>query len=168
MDRWNFRKRARIILSLIFLKSFSVSTCVWCDCVLIFCHNMQTFFVIITETSQIGKSMGNVPFSVLLLVEKNQNKNKKQKGLNMIAKISQCFLRLREDSQCSVVFFNWFHRHFKKYCSSSYVVVHCTYVHGRQSFGDYDGVLYSDILLWHVQMGFIWKGNWNNNSSWVL
>ena len=39
------------------------------------------FFVIATETSQIGKSMGNVPFSILLLLScEKKGKQNKTKG----------------------------------------------------------------------------------------
>ena len=39
---------------------------------------MQTFVVIVTETSQMVKSMGNVFFSILHLVKKTQEKTKQK------------------------------------------------------------------------------------------
>ena len=57
-------------------------------------------------------------YCFFFLVKKKENKTK-QKDLNRIAKIGQCLLCLREDSRCSVIFFNGIHQHFK-----SIVLVH--------------------------------------------
>ena len=88
--------------------------------------------------------MGNAPFSILLFVKKKENKNKKHKDLNRFAKISQRFLCLREDIQCSVVFFSGIHRHFK-----SMVLVHMLLFTVFRSMGDN---LSGIMMVYYIQM----------------